>query len=96
VRNTLRSVAINVISGGPRFKHFEGPLLEVPKAQVECRICTNFLVGPWHAHPENDHQGMLTKACSPGIESRLSEMPFPGLWGEILQNYDGQKLLYRL
>jgi hypothetical protein len=25
------------------------------------------------------------------FESRLSEMPFPGLWGEILQNSDGQK-----
>jgi hypothetical protein len=32
----------------------------VPKAQVECRICTNFLVGPGHAHPE-----MITRACSP-------------------------------
>jgi hypothetical protein len=26
------------------------------------------------------------------FESRLSEMPFPGLWGEILQNSDGQKI----
>ena len=26
------------------------------------------------------------------FESRLSDiMPFPGLWGEILQNSDGQK-----
>jgi hypothetical protein len=25
------------------------------------------------------------------FESALSEMPFPGLWGEILQNFDGQK-----
>jgi hypothetical protein len=25
------------------------------------------------------------------FESRLSEMPFPGLWEEILQNSDGQK-----
>ena len=25
------------------------------------------------------------------FESRLSEMPLPGLWGEILQNSDGQK-----
>jgi hypothetical protein len=43
-------------------------------------------VGQGHAHPEN-------------IESRLSEMPFPRLWAEILQNSDGQKtalLLYRL
>ena len=25
------------------------------------------------------------------FESRLSEMPFPGLWGEILHISDGQK-----
>jgi hypothetical protein len=25
------------------------------------------------------------------FESRLSEMPFPGLWGEILQNSDGSE-----
>jgi hypothetical protein len=33
------------------------------------------------------------------FESRLSEMPFPELWGKILQNSDGQKmalLLYSL
>jgi hypothetical protein len=33
----------NVISGGPRFKIFEGPLVEVLKARVEHRICTSFL-----------------------------------------------------
>jgi hypothetical protein len=38
----------NVISGGPRFKIFEGPLVEVPKARVERRICTSFLGGPGH------------------------------------------------
>jgi hypothetical protein len=43
----------NVISGGPRFKIFEGPLVEVPKARVERRICTSFLGGPGHAQPEN-------------------------------------------
>jgi hypothetical protein len=68
----------NVISGGPQFKIFEGPLVEVPKARVERRICTSFL----------RVQGMLTRKI---FESRLSEMPFPGLWGEILQNSDGQK-----
>jgi hypothetical protein len=43
-------------------------------------------VDPGHAHPEI-------------FESRLSEMPFPELWGKILQNSDGQKmalLLYSL
>jgi hypothetical protein len=60
----------NVISGGPRFKTFEGPLVEVPKARVERRICTSFL----------GVQGMLTRKM---FESKLSEMPFPGLWGEI-------------
>jgi hypothetical protein len=37
---------------------------------------------------------MLTRKI---FESRLSEMPFPALWGDILQNSDGQKttlLLY--
>jgi hypothetical protein len=29
---------------------------------------------------------MLTRKM---FESRVSEMPFPGLWGEILQNSDG-------
>jgi hypothetical protein len=43
----------NVISRGPRFKIFEGPPVEVPKARVERRICTRFLGGPGHAHPEN-------------------------------------------
>jgi hypothetical protein len=33
-------------------------------------------------------QGMLTRKI---FESRLSEMPFPGLWGEILQNSDVRK-----
>ena len=60
----------NVISGAHRFKIFEGPLVEVPKARVERRICTSFL----------GVQGMLTRKM---FESRLSEMPFPGLWGEI-------------
>ena len=69
----------NVISGGPRFKIFEGPLVEVPKAQVERRIYARVFYGV---------QDMLIRKI---FESRLSEMPFPGLWGEILQNSDGQK-----
>ena len=35
-----------------------------------------------------------SRACS--LEKFLnldSEMPFPGLWGEILQNSDGQKMV---
>jgi hypothetical protein len=52
--------------------------VEVPKAQVERRICKSFLGGPGHAHAKI-------------FESRVSEMLFPGLWGEILQNSDGQK-----
>jgi hypothetical protein len=43
----------NVISGDPRFKIFEGPLVEVLKARVKRRICTSFLGGTGHAHPEN-------------------------------------------
>jgi hypothetical protein len=42
----------NIVSGGPWFKIFEGPLVEVPKAQVERRIYTSFLGGPGHAHLE--------------------------------------------
>jgi hypothetical protein len=42
---------------------------------------------------------MLTRKI---FESRISEIPFPGLWGDILQNSDGllrpwpMFLLYRL
>jgi hypothetical protein len=43
----------NVISGGPQFKIFEGPLVEVLKARVEHRICTSFLGGAGNVHPEN-------------------------------------------
>jgi hypothetical protein len=43
----------NVIPGGPRFKIFEGPLVEVLKARVEHRICTSFLGGAGNVHLEN-------------------------------------------
>ena len=69
---------VTLYQGAPGSTFSKGPLVDVPKARVERRICTSFLRGPGHAHPEN-------------FESRLSEMPFPGLWGEILQNSDGQK-----
>jgi hypothetical protein len=72
----------NVISGGPPVQNLRSPpLVEVPKARVERRICTSFL----------GVQGMLTRKI---FESRSSEMPFPRLWGEILQNSDGQKTTF--
>ena len=41
------------ISGAPGPKLSKVPLVEVPKAQVKRHICTSFLGGPEHAHPEN-------------------------------------------
>jgi hypothetical protein len=41
------------ISGAPGSKLSKAPLVEVPKAQVKRHICTSFLGGPEHAHPEN-------------------------------------------
>jgi hypothetical protein len=69
---------VTLYQGAPGSKFSKAPLVEVPKARVERRICTSFL----------GVQGMLTRKM---FESRLSEMPFRGLWGEILQNSDGQK-----
>ena len=43
----------NVISGAPGSKFSKAPLVEVLKARVEHRICTSFLGGPGHVHPEN-------------------------------------------
>ena len=60
-------------------KFSRAPLVEVPRARVERRICTSFLGG----------LGMLMHAKI--FESTVSEMQFPGLWGEILPNSDGQK-----
>jgi hypothetical protein len=66
-------------SGGSYSRRFsKPPLVEVPKARVERRICTSFL----------GVKGLLIRKI---FESRLSEMPFTGLWGEISQNSDGQK-----
>jgi hypothetical protein len=54
----------NVISGGPRFKIFEGPpLVEVPKARVERRICTSFL-----GVQQPRSQGFSVRTRSPGNE----------------------------
>jgi hypothetical protein len=55
-------------------------VVEVPKARVEHSICTSF--------PGVQGMLMLTRKI---FEYRVSEMPFPGLWGEILQNSDVQK-----
>jgi hypothetical protein len=68
---------VTLYQGAPGSKFSKAPLVEVPKARVERRICTSFLGGP----------GLTRKI----FESRVSEIPFPGLWEEILQNSDGQK-----
>ena len=44
---------VTLYQGGGAVQIFEGPLVDVPKARVECRICTCFLGGPGHVHPEN-------------------------------------------
>ena len=64
-----RGSGVTLYQGAPGSKCSKAPLVEVSKARVERRICTSFLGGPGHAHSE----------------SRISEMPFPGLWGAILQ-----------
>jgi hypothetical protein len=72
----ISSSGVTLYQGPPGSKFSKAK--EVPKARVERRICTSFL----------RVQGMLTRKI---FESRLSKMPFPRLWGEILQNSDGQK-----
>jgi hypothetical protein len=70
---------VTLYQGAPGSKFSKAPpLVEVPKERVERRICTSFL----------GIQGLLIRKI---FESRVSEMPFPRLWGEILQNSDGQK-----
>ena len=69
---------VTLYQGTPGSKFSKTPLVEVSKARVERRICTSFL----------GVQGLLIRKI---FESRVSEMPFPRLWGEILQNSDGQK-----
>ena len=68
---------VTLYQGAPGSKFSKAPLVEVPKARVERRICTSFLWGPGHAHAKI-------------FESRVYEMPSLGLWGEIIQNSDGQ------
>ena len=55
IENTKYIQWRNVIScRGPPVQNFRRPpLVEVPKARVERRICTSFLGGPGHVHPEN-------------------------------------------
>jgi hypothetical protein len=69
---------VTLYQGAPGSKFSKAPLVEVLKARVEHRICTSFL-------------GVQGKFIRKIFESTLSEMPFPGLWGEILQNSDCQK-----
>jgi hypothetical protein len=58
----LNSSRVTSVSGAKLYQEASGskcskvpplPLVEVPKAQVEHRICTSCLGGPGHAHPEN-------------------------------------------
>jgi hypothetical protein len=44
---------VTLYQWAPGSNFSKAPLVEVPKAQVERRMCTNFLLGPGHAHPEN-------------------------------------------
>ena len=50
--NTTAS-GVTLYQGPPCSKFSKAPLVEVPKARVERRICTSFLGGPGHAQPEN-------------------------------------------
>jgi hypothetical protein len=69
----------NVTSGGPRFKIFEGPLVEVPKGTSRAPYMHEF--------------SREYSACSPGKCLNLDSLKyhFPDFGGEILQNSDGQK-----
>ena len=58
------SSGVTLYQGAPGSKFSKAPLVEVPKARVERRICTSFL----------GVQGMITRKM---FESRLTEMPFP-------------------
>ena len=44
---------VTLYQGAPGSKFSKAPLVEVLKARVEHRICTSFLGGPGHVHPEN-------------------------------------------
>ena len=63
---------VMLYQGAPGSKFSKAPLIEVARARVERRICTSF----------PGVQGMLTWKM---FESRVSEMPFPKLWGEIFR-----------
>ena len=49
----LPSSGVTLYQWAPGSKFSKAPLVEVPKARVERRICTSYLGGPGHAHPEN-------------------------------------------
>jgi hypothetical protein len=44
---------VTLYQGAPGSKFSKAPLVEVLKARVEHCICTSFLGGPGHVHPEN-------------------------------------------
>jgi hypothetical protein len=46
------SSGVTLYQGAPGSKFSKAPLVEVLKARVEHRICTSFLEGPGHVHPE--------------------------------------------
>ena len=49
----ITSSGVTLYQGAPGSKCSKAPLVEVLKARVEHRICTSFLGGPGHVHPEN-------------------------------------------
>jgi hypothetical protein len=49
----VRLSGVTLYQGPPGSKFSKAPLVEVLKARVEHRICTSFLGGPGHVHPEN-------------------------------------------
>ena len=55
ISTLARTVAsgVTLYQGAPGSKFSKAPLVEVLKARVEHRICTSFLGGPGHVHPEN-------------------------------------------
>jgi hypothetical protein len=52
-RNSDTTSGVTLYQGPPGSKFSKAPLVEVLKARVEHRICTSFLGGPGHVHPEN-------------------------------------------
>jgi hypothetical protein len=49
----LLNSGVTLYQWAPGSKYSKAPLVEVLKARVEHRICTSFLGGSGHVHPEN-------------------------------------------